>query len=65
MANAGLRDDEAIKKCIERAKFVQKGMRPVACTRKTPPNNKPLFAHFYLFIFTDKVGVCNVEIEAL
>lgn len=25
MANAGLRDDEAIRKGIERAKFVQKG----------------------------------------
>lgn len=25
MANAGLRDDEAIKKGIEKAKFVQKG----------------------------------------
>ncbi|KAF3771297.1 hypothetical protein M406DRAFT_326685 [Cryphonectria parasitica EP155] len=27
MANAGLRDEEAIKKGIERARFVQKGIR--------------------------------------
>lgn len=31
MANAGLRDEEAIRKGIERAKFVQKGIIMRAC----------------------------------